>query len=84
MIREIVSRVQTMRKEAGFEVTDRIELSYLADGLAGKVLAEKGEEIGNSVLALSVNEGLFAGGYEKSFDIGDDKATFSVRKVGKA
>ena len=84
MMRELVSRIQTMRKEAGFEVTDRIELSYLADGLAGKVLAEKTAEIGDSVLALSVNEGLFAGGYEKSFEIGDDQVTLSVRKVEKA
>lgn len=84
MVRELVSRIQSMRKEAGFEVTDRIELSYLADGLAGKVLAEKTAEIGDSVLALSVNEGLFAGGYEKSFEIGDDQVTLSVRKVEKA
>ena len=36
--RELVSKIQNMRKEAGFEVTDRIEIYYKAEGRALKVL----------------------------------------------
>ena len=35
--RELVSKIQNMRKEAGFEVTDRISILYTADGLAESI-----------------------------------------------
>ena len=78
-LREIVSRVQNMRKEAGFEVTDRIILGYVAEGVCGRVFKELKDEIAADVLAETVTAEL--NGYQKEFDINGDKVTLSVKKV---
>ncbi len=77
--RELVSKIQNMRKDAGFEVTDRIILSYEADGRAGKVLA-KGD-IAGDVLASSIFEGV-TDGFVKEQDINGEKVKLSVKKIG--
>lgn len=52
--RELVSKIQNMRKETGFEVTDRIEVYYKADGKAKKVLEKAA--FAPDVLAQKVEE----------------------------
>ena len=79
-VREIVSRVQNMRKEAGFNVTDRIILGYKADGVCLKVLNALGDEVAKDVLAEKVVPEIFDG-YAKDFDINGDKVTLVVKKV---
>ena len=79
MERELVSRIQNMRKEAGFEVTDRIVLGFTAEGVAQRVLRQNVEEIKSDVLAESVLETL--DGFTKEFDINGEKVTLSVKKV---
>jgi len=53
--RELVHRIQLARKEAGFEVTDRIELFYRGE-IAG-IFGKFGERIKEEVLAVSLEEG---------------------------
>ena len=53
--RELVHRIQLARKEAGFEVTDRIELFYRGE-IAG-IFSRFGERIKEEVLAVSLREG---------------------------
>ena len=79
ILRELVSKIQTMRKEAGFEVTDRIVLGYEAEGETLAVLKSKEAELKESVLAAKVVEGA-KGGYAKEFAINDDKVSLSVEK----
>ena len=79
-VREIVSRVQNMRKEAGFEVTDRIELGYSAEGVCAKAFITLGDDIARDVLAEKLVDGLFDG-YTKYFDINGDKVTLVVKKA---
>ncbi len=76
--RELVSRIQTMRKEAGFEVTDRITVRYRATGRAERVLS--GGALAKDVLADTVEAGE-GEGYTKSFDVGEDAVTLTVAKV---
>lgn len=76
--RELVSKIQTMRKEAGFEVTDRIKIYYTAEGKAEKVL--KSKSFAPDVLASLVEEGA-AEGYTKELDVNGDKATLTIVKV---
>ena len=76
--REIVSKIQTMRKEAGFEVTDHIGVGYNAEGVAKKVL-DSGS-FRSDVLCDAVTESL--DGYTKEWDINGDKVTISVSKAG--
>jgi isoleucyl-tRNA synthetase len=75
--REIVSKVQTMRKEAGFEVTDHIIMGYNADGLAEEVL--KSAEFMNDVLCDQIS--IILEGYIKDWDINGHKVTLSVKKA---
>ena len=80
--RELVSKLQTMRKDAGFEVTDRIRVAYRAEGDALKVLSEMSEEVAEDVLADCVEPG-DSGEYTREWDINGDKVTLSVSRVGK-
>jgi len=57
-VRELIHQVQLMRKEAGFEVTDRIALYYEADGELREAIASYGERIKAEVLAISLERGL--------------------------
>jgi isoleucyl-tRNA synthetase len=75
--REIISKVQTMRKEAGFEVTDRINLYAVASKNALSVLEQKGEDIKNAVLASNIILGEVKG-YQKEWDIAGDKVSLGV------
>lgn len=75
--RELVSKVQTLRKEAGFEVTDRIRIFYCAKGRAGEAL--KKAAFASDVLAVSVEEGS-ADGYSKEVDINGEKVTLTLVK----
>ena len=78
-VRELVSRIQNMRKEAGFEVTDRIILGYKADGISGRVLKEKADEIKSDVLAEEITTA--PDGYVKDFDINGESVTLGVKKI---
>ncbi len=77
--REIVSKIQNMRKDAGFEVTDRIDVRYKAEGRAEKVLADGGFK--SDVLAESVCAGEPAeGAYTREQNINGEKVTLSILK----
>ena len=54
MVREVVHRIQMARKEAGFEVTDRIKIGYEAESVLAKVVDDNAVEIADEVLAVSV------------------------------
>ena len=57
-LRELTHRIQLARKEAGFEVTDRIELGYVADAKLGKAVEANRDEIAAEVLATTITEGV--------------------------
>ena len=76
--RELVSKIQNMRKEAGFEVTDRIEVYFKAEGKALEVL-KKGA-FAADVLANSVTEGTHDG-FTKSQNVNGEQVTLTVVKA---
>ena len=55
-VRELVSKVQTMRKEAGFEVTDHIALTYAGSGRIAEIFAAHSAEIAADTLSDSISE----------------------------
>ena len=67
-----------MRKDAGFEVTDRIEVYFKAEGKAQKVLSAGG--FAKDVLASKVAEGS-ADGYTKEQNINGEKVTLTLVKI---
>ena len=74
--RELVSKIQTMRKEAGFEVTDRINVYFAAgEGRAKKMLSLS--QFAGDVLANSVTEGS-AEGFTREVDVNGEKVTLTL------
>jgi isoleucyl-tRNA synthetase len=81
-MRELVSKVQTMRKEAGFNVTDRIRLYYGGSDVIKNIFRKYGKELADDVLADGVDDVLPASGsYSKEWDINGEAVTLAVRRL---
>ena len=80
-VRELISKIQTMRKdkEAGFEVTDHIAVSYDADEKVSAIFDKYSEEIKSEVLADKITAGNLSG-YEKEWSINGEKVILAVEK----
>ena len=78
-VRELISKIQTMRKEADFEVTDKINVSYEGTEKAETLFAKFANVIGEEVLALAVEKKTPAG-YTKEWNINGEKVTLGVQK----
>lgn len=79
IVRELVSRIQTMRKEAGFEVVDRINVTYTTENASVKK-AMASDSLKAVVLCDVVTEKEPCG-YVKDFDIDGVGVTIGVEKV---
>ena len=80
MVREIISKLQTMRKEADFEVTDRIHVTYRGSDKVGEIFEKYGENIKTVVLADTVTEGT-TDGYQKEWKINGETVLLGVQKA---
>ena len=78
-VRELISKIQTMRKEAGFEVMDHIAISFDADEKVTEIFNKYGEEIKSEVLADEISSGTLAG-YEKDWNINGEQVKLAVEK----
>ncbi|MDE6888435.1 MAG: isoleucine--tRNA ligase [Eubacterium sp.] len=78
-VREIISKLQTMRKEAGFEVMDQIAVSYTADEKAAAIFTRNADTICTEVLAVSLEQDQLSG-YSKDWNINGEKVTLSVER----
>ena len=78
-VREIISKVQTMRKEADFEVMDNIAITYEGSEKAETVFAAHAQEIGAETLAVSV-EKKAPEGYTKEWKINGENVVLGVEK----
>ena len=79
-VREIISKIQTMRKEADFEVMDKITVTYTGTEKAEKVFADNADMIGTETLAVSVQKAEPAG-YVKEWKINGENVTLGVAKM---
>ena len=81
-LREVISKVQTMRKDADFEVTDRIALSYQTSERLSAVIEKGKEDLMRAVLALSVeNRPADDGEIVREQNINGEKATLGIKVV---
>ncbi|MEA5145834.1 MAG: DUF5915 domain-containing protein, partial [Candidatus Limiplasma sp.] len=80
--REVDSKLQTLRKEAEFDVTDRIAVTYQADAELVEAIEAGKDFIAQSVLATSFAQGApESGATTQAWDINDQKAVLSIRKA---
>ena len=79
-VRELISKIQTMRKEAGFEVMDRIRIGVEGNDRISEIFGAHGEQIRSEVLAdeIRINE---TTGYVKEWKINSEQVVLSVEKV---
>ncbi|NLB91225.1 MAG: isoleucine--tRNA ligase, partial [Clostridiales bacterium] len=83
LAREVISKIQTMRKEAEFDVSDRIELLIETDSnLLATALEKQSKMITDSVLALSLSQKAPTSEfYSKSWNINGEEALLAIRQV---
>ena len=79
-IRELISKIQTMRKEADFNVMDHISVTVDGGDRVKKIVTERPTDIGGDTLADSVTSAT-ADGYTKEWDINGETVTIGVKKV---
>ena len=79
-VREIISKVQTMRKDAGFEVKDHIRVSMQDNDKVQQVISSNEAQIKSEVLADEVAYN-GAKGFTKEWSINGEKVTLGVEKL---
>ena len=79
-VRELISKIQTMRKEAGFEVMDKIRIFASGNETIGQILDKFREQIQNEVLAQSIELNMVQG-YQKEWNINGEKVVLGVEKL---
>ena len=80
--REIVSKIQTMRKEAGFEVMDHIYVYADKNAKIADLIKKYADELKSEVMADNIMLGEMAG-YTKEWNINGEDVVFGVVKVTK-
>ena len=78
-MREVISKVHNMRKDADFEVTDHIALGYVGGEKLTTIIENNKAEIAAEVLADAVNPAL--DGYQAEWKIDGEVLTLSVKRM---
>ena len=78
-VREIVSKIQTMRKDAGFEVMDKITVYVDGNDKLADLMVKNAEQIKSVVLADAIETGKTSG-FTKDWDINGEKVVLAVEK----
>ena len=81
-VREIISKIQTMRKKPEFEVMDKIKVTYKGSEKAEAVFAANGTQICSEVLAVSAEKAEPAG-FVKEWKINGEAVFMGVEKEGR-
>ena len=79
-VREITSKIQTMRKDSGFEVMDHITVSISGNDKLAQLVKKNSEQISHDVLAQEIKYGESAEN-SKEWDINGEKVTIGVTKL---
>ncbi|MCG8374815.1 MAG: isoleucine--tRNA ligase, partial [Balneolales bacterium] len=81
LTREFVNRVQNMRKEADFEVVDRIIIGFIGNDDIKEAVVSRSEYIKEETLAEEIQlTELEISDFVKSWEIGDDECSISIRR----
>ena len=78
-VREIISKIQTMRKEAGFEVMDKITIYAKGNDKVADIMTKNKDGIISEVMATDLVIGSVEG-YEKEWNINGEDVVMGVKK----
>ncbi len=79
-LRELVNRVQNLRKTAGLAVSDRIRLRWEGGEMTRATLAEQGDRLAEETLAASLDEGVSGKGHAETYRLGDEEVRLELEK----
>lgn len=79
--REMINKIQFMRKEAGFDVVDRIRVHYEAGERLASAVERFASRIKKETLAESITLGPEAGELEREWDVNGERARIAVERV---
>ena len=79
-VREIISKIQTMRKEADFEVMDKIIVTANGSEKINSIFGRFADMICGEVMADKF-DGVVVTGFEKDWNINGEKVNIGIRKV---
>ena len=78
-VREIISKIQTMRKDSGFEVMDNIRIAFDGNEVIAEIAKRNSAEILEETLGVELLSGTLE--FSKEWNINGEKVTVSVEKV---
>ena len=82
LAREFVNRVQNMRKDAGFEVTDKIKIYYSGSELIIDAVEAFNQYISNETLAECLERnGNETKGFKQDWEIGEQTCSINIKKI---
>ncbi len=82
LAREFVNRIQNMRKDSGFDVTDRIKIKFYGSEKLVKAVKLFNGYISNETLAEELaNESKFNGGFNQDWKIGEYDCSIQIERV---
>ena len=79
-VREIISKIQTMRKDSGFEVMDNIKIAFSGNAAVEAIAERNADEIKEETLGVELSVGATLAN-AKEWNINGEKVTISVEKV---
>ena len=79
-VREIISKIQTMRKDSGFEVMDNIKIAFSGNATVEAIAERNADEIKDETLGVALSVGATLAN-AKEWNINGEKVTISVEKV---
>jgi isoleucyl-tRNA synthetase len=79
--REIVSSIQNLRKQSGFDVTDNIKIFMVGGRMTAKAIELFGEHIKHETLAVAIEDELPEGREPFELSVGDEKITVALERV---
>ncbi|HEX3074084.1 MAG TPA: isoleucine--tRNA ligase [Ignavibacteriales bacterium] len=80
LAREFVNRIQNMRKDAGFDVVDRINISFTSDKKFADAVMKFKDYIASEVLADNINSDNMKNGFEQEWDINEYSCKIKIDK----
>ncbi len=81
LARELVHRIQRMRREAGFEISDRIRISYRADGGLKEVIESHGAYLSAETLCEEIREADEQGEFREELDVDGQRITIALSRL---
>ncbi|MEJ2749784.1 MAG: DUF5915 domain-containing protein, partial [Anaerolineae bacterium] len=80
--RDLVRAINNMRKDAGLEISDRIDLAYKAEGDVAAALANFADYVKQETLTLTLTDGNLGNTtYEETVSVGDQTVKLALRKA---